>query len=54
MAVHAGFRRRDTSNGGSLDGGMTVAAVEPVIADVVFVAELHRLRAHNILVRRVR
>jgi hypothetical protein len=32
---------------------MAVAAVEPVVADVVLVAELHRLRAHNVLVCRV-
>ena len=53
MAIHAGFRRRDTRNGGSLDRGMTVPAVEPIVAHVVLVAELHRLLARNVLVRRI-
>jgi hypothetical protein len=54
MAVHAGFRRWDARNGRSLYGGVTVAAIESVIAYVVLVAELHRLRARNVLIRGVR
>ena len=54
MAIHTGFRGWNAGNGGRLDGSMTVAAVEPVIANVVLVAELHRLRARNILVRGIR
>ena len=29
---------------------MTIAAIEPVITDVMFMAELHWLRARNVLV----
>jgi len=54
MAVHAGLRRRDTGNGGSFHTGMTVAAVDAVIAHVMFVAELHRLLAGNVLPRHIR
>jgi hypothetical protein len=54
VAIHAGFRRWYARDGGSLDGGMTVAAVEPVIADVMLVAELHGLRARNVLVCGIR
>ena len=54
MAVHAGLRRRDAGNGGSFHAGMAVAAVNAVIAYVMFVAELHRLPTRNILPRHVR
>ena len=53
MAVHSGLRRRDAGNGGSFHAGMTVAAVDAVIADVMFVAELHRLLTRNVLPRQI-
>ncbi len=53
MAVHAGLRRRNTGHGGSFDAGMTVAAVNTVIADVMFMAELHRLLPGNVLARQI-
>ena len=54
VAIHAGFRRGNAREGGSFDGGMTVAAVKSVVADVVLVAELDGLGARNVLVSRVR
>ena len=54
MAIHAGFRRRDARNGGSLNRGVTIAAIESIIADVMFMTELHGLCARHILVRRIR
>jgi hypothetical protein len=54
VAVHAGFRGRDSGNGGSLDARVTVSAVDAVVADVVFVAELHGLFSRNILVGGIR
>src|SRR5260370_2037427 len=53
MAIHAGLRRRDTGHGGSFDAGMAVAAVDAVIADVVFMAELHWLLTGGVLPRQV-
>ena len=49
MAGHTGFRGRDSGGSGSFNRGMTVAAVDSVIANVVFVAELDRLRPHHVL-----
>jgi len=53
MAVHAGLRWGDTGNRGGFDAGMTVTAVNAVIADVMLVAELHRLLTRNVLPRHV-
>jgi len=53
MAVHAGFCRRNAGHGGSFHTGMTVAAVNAVVADVMFVAELHRLLTGNVLPRHI-
>ena len=53
MAVHAGFCRRDARNGGSFHSGMTVATVNAVVADVMLVAELHRLLTGNVLPRHI-
>src|SRR5437667_2945823 len=53
MAVHAGLRRRDAGNGGSFYAGMTVAAVDAVIAHVMLVAELHRLFPRHVLPRHI-
>src|SRR5467141_2827031 len=54
MAVHAGLCRRDSGNGGGFDAGMTITAVNAVIADVMLVADLHRLLAGNVLPSHVR
>jgi len=54
MAIHAGLRRGDARDGGSLNRGVTIAAIEPVVSNVMFMAELHRLRARNVLVRGIR
>src|SRR6266849_1757636 len=53
MAVHAGLRGRNAGNSGSFHAGMTVAAVDAVVADVMLVAELHRLLTGNVLPRHV-
>src|SRR6266849_716486 len=53
MAVHAGLRGRDAGNSGSFHSGMTVAAVDAVVADMMLVAELHRLLTGNVLPRHV-
>ncbi len=53
MAIHAGLCRRDSGNGGSFDAGMTITAVNAVIADVMLMAELHRLLSGNILPRHI-
>src|SRR5260370_42674062 len=53
MGGHAGFRWRAAGEGRSLHASMTVAAVDPVVADVVFMAELHRLLTGNVLPRHI-
>src|SRR5216683_6057641 len=53
MAVHARLRRRDACDRGSFHAGMTVAAVDAVISDVMLVAELHRLLTGNVLPRHI-
>jgi hypothetical protein len=53
MAIHAGLGGRNAGGRGGFDAGMTVAAIDAVIADMVFVAELDRLLAHHVLVRQV-
>ena len=53
MTIHAGLRRRNTGHGGSFDAGMTVAAVNTVIANVMFMAELHWLLTRNVLPRQI-
>src|SRR5260370_11799569 len=53
MAIHAGLCRRNAGDGGSFHSGMTVTAVDAVIADEMFVAELHGLLTRNILPRHV-
>jgi len=53
MAVHARFRRRNSRGGGGLNRGMTIAAIDTIIADVMFVAELNRLLAGDVLVRQI-
>ena len=43
MAIHAGLRRRHSRGGSRLDRLMAISAIDAVIADVMFMAELHRL-----------
>src|SRR5262245_21148497 len=45
MAVHADLGGRDAGEGGVLDRGVAVAAIDPQAGDVVLVAERHRLLA---------
>src|SRR5262249_50132030 len=54
MAGHAGFGGRNARGRRSLPASVTVAAVKPIVAHVVLMAELHRLAARNILPRKVR
>src|SRR5947209_13944032 len=51
MTVHAGLRRRQPRRVRCLDGGVAVAAVNPVVADVVLVRELYGLLALDVLAR---
>jgi hypothetical protein len=50
MAIHAGFRGRDTSEGRVLDAGVTVTTIDSVVSDVMLVAELDGLIASHPLV----
>lgn len=54
VAIHTGLRGRDSGRGGSFNRSVTVAAINSVIAHVMFVAELHRLLAKNVLPREIR
>jgi len=54
MAIHAGFRRGNPGKGGGLHAGMAVAAIDSVVPDVVFVAELDWLLSGNVLPGQVR
>lgn len=48
VAIHAGLRRRYTGESELLNGCVTVAAIDAIIADVMFVAELYRLLAWEV------
>jgi hypothetical protein len=54
VAVHADFRRRNAGKRRLLDRGMTVAAIDAVVAHVVLVAKLQRLRPGDLSFRDVR
>ena len=54
MTSHACLARRHSGEGGSFDGIVAVAAVDPVIANVMFMTERHGLLEWNIDVGRVR
>src|SRR6266568_8096963 len=54
VAVHAGLRRRNPGNRGRFHAGVTVTAVDAVIANVMLVAELHGLLPVDVLLRHVR
>jgi hypothetical protein len=47
MTIHAGLGWRDAGKRRGLDGRVTVAAVDSVIADMMFVAELHWLLSRD-------
>ncbi len=49
MTIHADLRRRYPGGGRSLDRCVTVTTIDAVIADVVFVTELDRLLAFDVL-----
>ena len=53
MAIHARFRLRNAGHGGSFDAGVAIAAVNAIVADVMFVAELHRLLTGDVLPRHI-
>jgi hypothetical protein len=50
MAAHARLSRREASEGRSLDRTVTIAAVNAVVADMVFVTERNRLVACHIYI----
>ena len=54
MAVHASFRWGNPCIRGGFHARVAVSAVDPVVADVVFVAKLHRLRLRDELIGQVR
>src|ERR1044071_3952720 len=47
MAVHAGFSRRNTGERALLDRCVAITAIDSIVADVMFVAEGHRLAARH-------
>ena len=53
MTRHAGIGAWQTSKGRLFDGGVTITAIDAVIANVMFVAEGHRLIQRNIDIGRV-
>jgi hypothetical protein len=53
VAIHAGFRGGDACNRRSFDSRMTIAAINAVIADMMFVAELHGLLAGDVLIGQI-
>ena len=50
---HAGVGAWQTSKGRLFDGGVTITAIDAVIANVMFMAERHRLIQRNIDIGRV-
>ena len=54
VTAHAHRRRGDAGVGRPLDAGVAVATVDAVVADVMAVIELHRLRARIVLTGLVR
>ena len=54
VAIHASLGGRDASSRGIFNRSMTIAAIDSVIAHVMFVAELDRLLARNVLPRQIR
>jgi len=54
VTIHAGFGRRDSGDSGDLHASVAIAAVDAIVADVMFVAELHGLVSDDILARVIR
>src|SRR5207237_3779568 len=54
VSIHADIRGVDDRKGGSLHAGMTVAAIDSVVSHMMFMAELHRLFACDVLPRHIR
>ena len=50
MAIHARLGRRNPGSSGAFHSGVTVTAVDAIVADVVLVAELDGLLARDVLV----
>jgi predicted nucleotidyltransferase len=48
VAIHADFRARDSRKSLGLDRSVAVAAIDPIIADVMLMAELNRLRTSDV------
>src|SRR5215831_3048083 len=49
MTIHADGRRRHSGRRRRLDGGVTVTAVDAVVAHMMFVTELNRLLPFDVL-----
>jgi len=54
MAVHTNLRWGNSCIRGGFHARVAVSAVDPVVADMVFVAKLHRLRLRDELTGHVR
>lgn len=54
VAVHAGLRRRHPGRCGGLHCRVAITAIDPVVADVMLVTELHRLLPLQKLVGEIR
>ena len=50
---HANLRAGDAGKGGFLDRAVAVTAIDPIVADVMFVAERHRLLERDLYVGRI-
>ena len=53
MAIHACFGRRNPRRRGELHACVAIPAIDAIISDVVFVAELNRLITRYILIRQI-
>lgn len=54
VTIHASLGRRQSSYGAGFDCRMTITTINPVIAYMMLVAKLHRLRARDISLRDIR
>jgi hypothetical protein len=54
LAVHARVGRRDSRNSGSFHARVAIAAINAVVADMMFMAELYGLLTREVLARHVR
>jgi hypothetical protein len=51
VARHANLRRRNSGEGGLLDAGVAISAIDPKPADMMLMAEWHRLFEWNVNAR---